>query len=81
MNKISEIYAFISLDDKDQTEKIPAISGPFVDGQQMMLPLIATSRVRLDELRPSVISVIQKSKKPMKLVKFTQMEVIEEFQP
>lgn len=70
--KITEMYAWI-VTETDGSEGIPAI---FKQG--MMMPLIGADKARVESCRPDALFIAED--KPLKLVKFHTMEVIEEFE-
>jgi hypothetical protein len=77
-DRITEMYAFICLDEKDDAEGIPAIEGPFVDGKNTFMPLVAADRERVDALMPMVREMAKETKRNIRLVKFSTMETIEQ---
>jgi hypothetical protein len=70
--KITEMYAWI-VTETDGSEGIPAISK-----HGMMFPLIGADKIRIESCRPDALFVADN--KPLKLVKFSNMEVLEEFE-
>lgn len=64
--RITSLWAWTVIDDDDQ-EGIPALSTP--DGP---MPLIASDRVRLDDLRPWVQGIANEIGKEIRLRRFVQ---------
>lgn len=79
--RITEIYAFIAIDPRDDNEGIPAISGPWQDGQEVMMPLVGADRERIISLLSLAQDLCTRSGKPMRLVRFSQMEILETLKP
>jgi hypothetical protein len=70
--KITEIYAYISVD-SDGNEGVCA----FTSGSTMM-PMIAADPARLKQLEPIAKQLAQISPHPIKLVKFSTREEVRE---
>jgi hypothetical protein len=81
MKRIEGLYAFICYDAKEDSEGLPAIEGPFADGQNVLMPLVAADRERMEAILPLARNLVARTKKPMKLVLFSNMEVLEEIKP
>jgi hypothetical protein len=69
--KITEMWAWVCTED-DGGEGLPAF-----EIRGMVMPLVGADRKRVDSLRPYAESVVNNMGLPMKLVKFTNMEVVE----
>lgn len=78
MKRIEGLYAIICYDAKEDSEGLPAIEGPFADGHNVLMPLIAADEERMKSILPLARNLAAQSKKPMKLVYFTGMQVLEE---
>jgi hypothetical protein len=76
MPRIKTVWAFICVDPKDENEGIISMTR---DG--VMMPLIASDRVRLDHLRPYAQMVADKLGRPVQLVKFVQRVNLETIEP
>jgi hypothetical protein len=71
--RITEIFAFCSVDENDQ-EGVIAINSPMGP-----MPLIAADKSRLDSLRPHAKRVASQTKIKVRLLKFSTRETVEEF--
>jgi hypothetical protein len=71
MPQINSIWAFVALDPDDGNEGIIGMSTP-----AGMMPMIASDKVRLDELTPIAEHVAAVSGRDVKLVKFSRREVL-----
>jgi hypothetical protein len=74
--KIDAIYCYV-LDEEDGGEGIPAVQTP--DGAWM--PMVAGDIERLESLKPLAQTFANKLQKPIRLVKFTNKELINEIKP
>lgn len=74
--KITELYAWVIEDPTDGDEGVPAIEGPLGP-----MPLIGADGARIESLRPAAENVARQVGRPVRLCKFSQMEVLEEIQP
>lgn len=77
MPKIDVLYAYIVADKAPDDEGVPAVQMP--DG--MIMPLMGADMPRVDSVRRIAQSVADREGKPIKLVKFTNPEVIEILEP
>lgn len=73
--RIDTVHVFVVVD-RDGTEGIPAIRA----GDTMM-PLIAADAARLDSLRPLAQQIATTMGVPVKLVRFSAREEVEEIRP
>lgn len=73
--KIDAVWVFIS-QDEDGNEGIVATSVPIKNGT-MMLPLVAADEARLQDLKKISKEIERKTKKKIKLIKFTTREDLE----
>ena len=69
--QITEIWAWVCTE-PDGGEGIPAINR----GDQIW-PLLGADKERVESMRPHALMVAQVNKLPVKLLKFTNMEVVE----
>jgi hypothetical protein len=74
--KIEAVYCYI-IDEKDGGEGIPAVQTP--DGGWM--PLVGADLERLESLKPVAQATANKLQKHMRIVKFTNKEVVAEIHP
>ncbi len=72
MPKITEMYAFIT-EESPGEQGIPAFMAP--DGT--MFPMVGADISRIESLKPIAKEMMKHSNIPMKIVKFTDMEVLE----
>lgn len=72
MPKITEIYAYIMADANEEDEGIPGIQLP--DGSTV--PLIGADMARAACFIPYIEQMSATKGKPVKLVKFTKMELV-----
>lgn len=72
---IDEMWAWICTE-PDGGEGIPALQGP--DGP---MPMIGADRARIESLRPWAASVANELGLPVRLVRFTGMEVLDRIEP
>lgn len=77
MPKINKILAYICADKDENDEGIPAVTTP----SGMMFPLIGADEARLLSLRPEAQELANLIGKPLKIVRFTQMEVLGTVEP
>ena len=68
--KITEMYAFVCTEE-DGTEGIPAVSD-----RGMMLPMTGADMKRVESLIPMAQGIANLTGRPMKIVRFHQMEKI-----
>lgn len=69
--KITEMWAWVCTEE-DGGEGIPAI-----DIGGMVMPLIGADRKRIESLRKYAEQVVNEKSYPVKLMKFSNMEVVE----
>lgn len=75
MPKITEMFAWVSTE-PDGGEGICAAQ-MVMEGQLIYMPLIGADANRVESLRSTVIEIHRQTGHPIKLVKFSSMEVIE----
>ena len=73
--RIEEMFAFIVLDDADNTEGIPALNH---DG--MAYPMVGADMEMVEKLRPYAERIARRLKKKITLVKFTNRVELEEIE-
>ncbi len=74
-DKITEMFAFVCTD-KDGSDGIPAVqTGHF------LAPLLGTDMKRIDSVRPVAQALADDKGVAMKLVRFSQIEVLETLTP
>ena len=74
MGRIDRIWAFLSLDDGGEG----MVAAPFGD---LMVPLIAADKARLESLIPMARRLATLLGKPIRLAKFDQRTDVEIYQP
>jgi hypothetical protein len=74
--KIEHIWAFVSFDERDQSE---GVIGAMMNGT--MMPLIAADENRLKSLRPYALKVAVMHGITIKLIKFSSREEMETIAP
>lgn len=72
---INELYAFIGTDGQGQ-EGIVSAEG-IIDGRRTMLPLVGADRERMLSYRPLAVSATQQTGQPIRLVRFSTREELE----
>lgn len=80
-SRITEMYAFVCLDEKENVEGIPAIEGPFADGKNVLMPLVAADKERMMAILDLAQKMVNKSGKSMRLVRFHQSETLDILTP
>lgn len=75
--KITEIYLWIC-EEPDGGEGIPAVQTE-IEGKEMVMPLLGADFVRVADMTDAAMSIYKQKGYPMKLVKFTNMEVLEKW--
>ncbi len=75
--EIKEVFAVVCID-KDGTEGVPCFFHPIA---QAYFPLYASDPQRIPWLKENMADVAKESKLPMKLVRFSNREIIEEIKP
>lgn len=80
--KITEMWAFVCTDPADGCEAIPAVSVPDPrTGQPAAFPLVGADRARMMSMRQIALGIANKHGRPLRLVRFSKMETIEEIKP
>ena len=81
IKEIKEVWAYVSVDPKDNTEGIVAMIVPG-NGTIMQMPMIAADKERFDLLKPHAEEIAQEAKKnkrgKIRLIKLSKREVIKE---
>jgi hypothetical protein len=77
MPLIKSMWAYVVIDPKDGNEGVPAMQGP----NGLVVPLIASDRIRREEFRPFAQSVADDLGVPVKLVEFQNRVEIEVLKP
>jgi hypothetical protein len=76
MPRIDAIWAFLSIDPEDGNEGV--LAGPLL-GPGSVVPLIAADEARLKSLTPTAEQIARISGRVVRLVKFTNREVVRQF--
>lgn len=76
-HRITELWAWITLDDGDGDEGIPAFMGP----NNTAMPLIGSDHNRIESLRPVAEEVAAMSRHAVELRHFTVMTVEDTIPP
>ncbi len=74
----TEVWAWLSVDPSDQTEGVLARSFINPLGQTVLMPFIGADEANIRSFLPEVRRMKAISKNPIRLVKFTNREVVEE---
>lgn len=74
--RVRHIWAVLAVDPKDNAEGVPAASA-FIEGQHVLLPLIASDEARLKHIREMGARVGREGRQRMVLVKFSVREDLE----
>jgi hypothetical protein len=82
-DRITEVYAYICLDQADDCEGIPAFAGPHPNDPNatMFMPMVGADRERMLALLPMARQMVKVTGKKMRVVRFTHIEEIEEVAP
>ncbi len=75
MALITEVFVYVVTESEGE-EGIPAIS---LDGA--IMPMLAADPKVVQKFRRYALSIAKEMGKPVKLVRFSTMEVVEEFEP
>jgi hypothetical protein len=81
-DRVTEMFAFLTVDPDDDCEGIPTatLTDPMT-GDPIMMPLIAADKDRVDSLRGLArIVKLKKAGIKMRLVRFTMIETLETFE-
>lgn len=80
MPRITEMYAWVIACDDEDDEKVPtAIITQ--DGRPIRTPIMGADRDRVDSARRIVQEIASERNRPVKLLRFAGMEVIDEVHP
>lgn len=77
MPKIDRILAYVVADKNEDDEGIPALHG----AHGMVVPMIGADEVRMLSLMPEAQEVANRLGKPVKILRFTQFEVVGTVEP
>ncbi len=79
MPKIDKMFAYVMADKDEDDEGVPAVMTP----NGMWFPLVGADEARIlsPRLREDAQQIANKQGKPIKILKFTQFEVLEVIQP
>lgn len=72
--RITDIWAALAIDPKDNQEGIPALPGT-------LIPLIAADERRLEDVRVAAKIIAAKLEHPVRIVRFVQAEDVEVIDP
>lgn len=81
MKSITEMYAYLTVDPSTGQEGIIAMVGPDGRGREVVSPLVGTDYEHMLALKPSVQDRVNKTKQPMRFVRFTEAVDIERINP
>lgn len=76
LEKITEIYAFVSSDKDGEGVIGESMNTPF---GMMFMPFVCADKERMESLKPLAKRIGKDKKIKIKLIKLTQREVIEEY--
>lgn len=76
MPKVTELYAYVMADKDENDEGVPAFE---MGGT--VYPLMGADLPRIKSLRPFAQALANKQGKDMKLLRFSQMEVVDVIEP
>lgn len=76
-NVITELYAYVVLDDGDGNEGVPAVEMP--DGK--IMPLMGADMPRVQSIRQLAQQAANLANAPIRLMRSTGLEVIETIEP
>lgn len=78
LGKITEIYAFVSIDEGGEGvigQTIP------MGGREVFMPFVCADKDRMESLRPLALNIAKMGNKRVKLIKLTQREELEVYEP
>lgn len=75
---IKDLWAYVSVDPADGNEGILSMIAPGPDGMPTYIPFIGADEARMKSLLPEARRLRAISKNPVRLLKFSHREVIEE---
>ena len=78
LEKITEIYAFVSVDKGG--EGVVGMRIP-IDGEETFMPFICADKARMESLKPMAIKMSKMANKKIKLIKLMTRIEIEEYLP
>jgi hypothetical protein len=77
MPKIDKLLAYVVADKDDDDEGVPAVMAP----NGMMFPLMGADEERMRSLRTEAQHIADLQGKKIKLLRFTQLEVLDVIEP
>lgn len=78
-DRVTEMYAFLTIDPRDDCEGVPSFSLPDpINGGSMMMPLIAADKDRVTSLRTMALRIAKQGNCKLRLVRFSKVETLEE---
>lgn len=78
MPKITELWAYIIADTGPDDEGVTSFWKP---GMQLHMPMVGADLARMESLKPYARQIAKGAGKPVRLVKFSNLEEIEEILP
>ncbi len=79
MPRVEELFAWVIADTGPDDEGIPAFTPPAMPNT--LMPLMGADRARADSFREAAQMFANIKGKPIKLIRSTGIEVVEEIQP
>lgn len=77
MPKIDRLLAYVMADKDEDDEGIPGIAGP----NGGVIPMVGADEKRILSLRDHAQAIADRFGKPVKVLRFTQVELIETIEP
>jgi hypothetical protein len=77
MPKIERLLAYVIADKDEEDEGVPAVMAP----NGMLFPLMGADEERMKSLRTEAQHVADAKGKPVKLLRFTQLEIVDVIEP
>lgn len=74
------MFAYVMLDRETDEEGVPAFMTK-IFGDEVMMPMIGADRSRVESMRAEAKKLARFKNQPIKLLRFTSAEVIEEIEP
>lgn len=75
LEKITELYAFVSVDEGG--EGVIGMTIDMPDGRETFMPFVCADKARMESLKPFAIGIAKSSNKTVKLIKLTNREELE----
>ena len=80
--RVTEMWAYVMVDPEDDCEAVPAIKvADPKTGEPCVMPLIGADAARVKSMRHIAANLAATSGRSLRLVRFTNMEVISEIKP